>query len=158
MTTEPEVADLNEVAGPDACGLLTKEGGPALRRGWRGAGSGALLRLAVDYDTLQNQDLSGAEAIASLRERKGLYDPHILEALEEIVAREAEAEIKEVALEDLQPGMVFAADVFNRSGLLLVARGHAVSAGLLQRLGNFQDRIRDPLRVVLPRPRRSGAP
>jgi len=28
VAAEPEVADLDEVAGPDACSLLTKKGGP----------------------------------------------------------------------------------------------------------------------------------
>jgi hypothetical protein len=38
VTAEPEIADLDEVAGPDPCGLLTKEAGPTLAGGWRGAG------------------------------------------------------------------------------------------------------------------------
>ena len=47
--------------------------------------------------------------------------------------------IKEISIISLQPGMIFAEDIRNKSGTLLVSRGHTVTQELLERLYNLPD-------------------
>jgi hypothetical protein len=71
-----------------------------------------------------------------LRSHRGRYDPAVLDAIG-IVCGARPPETKEFALRDLEVGMVLASDVTTRSAMLLVSRGHPVTAQLLERLRNF---------------------
>lgn len=120
---------------------------PAHVRG-KGLPLGArMLKLAVDLDGLEAGGLSGAGALSVLQGRGGLYDPALLEALEEEVGRQGAAEVAEVPLSLVKVGQVLAADVRSTSGVLLVARGYTVSPGLLSRLHTSAHGVREPLRV-----------
>jgi hypothetical protein len=45
--------------------------------------------------------------------------------------------------------MVFADDVRSRGGTLLVARGHTVTQGLIERMKNMPGQVREPLRMIV---------
>jgi response regulator RpfG family c-di-GMP phosphodiesterase len=108
-----------------------------------------MLRLAVDLDDLVTAGHTAPQALSALRQRVGVYDPDMLEALADVVGQEALSELREVPLSGLKPGMVLAEDLFGKNGVLLVARGYTVSTGLVERLKNLGPGVREPVRVTL---------
>lgn len=110
-----------------------------------------MLRLAQDLDVLESSGLQPLEAVVELQARPGAYDPDLLRAAAEEAAERAAAEIQELPIGEVRSGMVLAADVRNRAGLLLVARGHTVSAGLLARLQGMRDSLPAVVQVAVPR-------
>jgi response regulator RpfG family c-di-GMP phosphodiesterase len=118
------------------------------------AGRGAqLLRVALDFDTLEAQGATAALAVDTLRGRSQQYDPEVIGALARVRASEAEHhDVREVRLSALRVGMVFAEDVTFTSGALLAARGYAVTPSFVERAGNFQPgMVHEPLRVIVSR-------
>jgi response regulator RpfG family c-di-GMP phosphodiesterase len=109
-----------------------------------------ILKLALDLDALETSGVSSAQAVNAMRERTGAYDPHLLEMLNELLGNRNEtSELRELPLIALRPGMVFAEDVRSRTGTLLVARGHVVSQGLIERIQNLAGSVKEPIRVLL---------
>ena len=56
---------------------------------------------------------------------------------------------RELKIQDLALGMSFLDDVRTASGTLLIARGHDVTLGVLERIRNFHHSVgvREPIRV-----------
>ena len=109
------------------------------------------LRICVEYDALHASGMAGADALAALKKRG--FDGGLLAALTEIVAHETSTtRVMEVSINDLRDGMVLAEDVFAANGTLLLARGHAVKANVIQRLRGMGASLghRSMLRVFLP--------
>jgi hypothetical protein len=95
--------------------------------------------------------MSGADALVSL-ERRG-FDADLLRSLSEMVAAESSsARVVEVSIHELRDGMVLAEDVFAANGTLLLARGHAIKANVINRLRGMGPNLghRQTLRVQLP--------
>jgi response regulator RpfG family c-di-GMP phosphodiesterase len=112
-----------------------------------------ILKVAIDFDDLDSQGMENLLALETMRGRTGVYDPRVLEMLCELSggARRT-AEVKELRIADLRPGMVLAAPVQTKVGQLICARGAEVTAGLLQRLRNFSKNaagVREPVRVIV---------
>jgi response regulator RpfG family c-di-GMP phosphodiesterase len=108
-----------------------------------------ILKIALDHDLLEARGLEPAMVLATLRSRGGWYDPVLLEAWCTLVDPNRGFEIKELRLFELRTGMIFAEDVRTRTGLLLIARGHEATHGLLERLRNFcaSGAVAEPFRV-----------
>jgi hypothetical protein len=71
-------------------------------------------------------------------ERRGRYDPAILQALAVVGDRlTPSAPIYGVRLADVRPGMHVAEEVRTLPGMLLVAHGHEVTPSLASRLNNM---------------------
>jgi response regulator RpfG family c-di-GMP phosphodiesterase len=112
-----------------------------------------MLRLVLDYDALETQGMSRGVAFDTLRSRKGAYDPELLAAFATLLGtQEQQATVEELGLALLQPGMVFLEDVRSGNGNLLIARGHEITASLLERIRNFSRNggVKEPLRVKVP--------
>jgi response regulator RpfG family c-di-GMP phosphodiesterase len=110
-----------------------------------------VLKLVIDYDTLEAAGTDPAVAIGSLQSRKGRYDPKLLEALARARTKAASQALSELGLGAVRPGMYLTHDVMSTTGLLLVARGHEVTPGLLYRLRNLAPgSLREPLVVFVP--------
>jgi response regulator RpfG family c-di-GMP phosphodiesterase len=111
-----------------------------------------LLKIVLDFDALEARGLEPEVTFDTLRSRDGWYDTALLETFARVKGNSGRrAEIHEIALAALRPGMVLAEDVHSRSGSLLIARGHEVNEGLLERIRNFSQvqEVREPLRVVV---------
>jgi response regulator RpfG family c-di-GMP phosphodiesterase len=119
----------------------------ALQRG------GDLIRLALEFDTLECEGNESAIAINTIRGRGHRYEPDMLAALQTLrggqVRRE---EVRELRIAELRPGMVFMEDVKLRNGVLLVARGYEVTPSFLARVRNHEGNVHQPVRVLVPPP------
>jgi len=94
-----------------------------------------ILKAALDFDELTVVGYSPQRALERMRERVGAYDPDVVRALESL--HEKEACVVELATTALREGMILAQDVMMKNGVLLIARGHPITPGLLMRLENF---------------------
>ncbi len=113
------------------------------------------LRIALDLDVLESQDLPAAEVFSTLNGREGRYDPVMLHTLMQLRGGEsgaAQLVIKELPLEDLKRGMVLLDDIKTIKGLLLVPHGQEVTHSMIERLRNFSVEmgVRQPIRVSIP--------
>lgn len=113
------------------------------------------LRLALDLDVLEAQDLTAEEAFSTLKGREGRYDPALLHAVIRLRGGEGAASqlvIRELPLEDLRRGMVLLEDIKTTKGLLLVPHGQEVTHSMIERLRNFslEVGVRQPIRVSVP--------
>jgi HD-GYP domain-containing protein (c-di-GMP phosphodiesterase class II) len=97
-----------------------------------------ILRIASDLDELSSGGLSTDQAFGVLRDRRGLYDPELLEALEQNRSTAPAERVTEVTVGQLRNGMRLSRDVLATNGALLVGRGHVVTEQLVQRLSNYQ--------------------
>ena len=108
------------------------------------------LKVALDFDVLETERES--HPFDTLRGRNGWYDPVILEAFAALRgSAKQEVTVHELLLRDIETGMIFGEDVKSAKGLLLIARGQEVTAGLLERARNFSNElgIREPVRMVV---------
>ena len=109
-----------------------------------------LIKLAVDFDALASRG-SAAAALQALRARPGCYDPALIEALGRLLAERERDAVIDIPLRQAKAGMVFADDVRNESGGLLIAKGFELTSGLLQRMLNLAPgTVREPVRVLRP--------
>lgn len=105
---------------------------------WQGPRPAAILRVVSDFDELESRGTDPQTAFDTLRGREGEYPQDILEGFARLHGRAAQsANIQELPIEEIRPGMVFTQDVRSRSGTLLVARGFRANDGLLARLRNL---------------------
>jgi response regulator RpfG family c-di-GMP phosphodiesterase len=94
-----------------------------------------MLKIVLDFDLLELQGLSAGDALTTMRNRPGWYDPNLLASFAGLVDAPASGlSLERMRLSQVQAGMVFAADVRGENGLLLVARGQEVSASLVDRI------------------------
>jgi CheY-like chemotaxis protein len=99
----------------------------------------SVLRLAVDYDTLEASGLGPEQALNELRGRSLRYDSAVFEALTTLRSRRnAPPTGRTVSVAKLHVGMVFAEDVRSTTGILLAARGFEVTEGFIERVRNLR--------------------
>lgn len=111
-----------------------------------------VLRVAADFEAGRAQRPAVTDTINAMRADAGAYDPRVLDALVGAHAvQDVEAPPIELAIEDLEEGMLIFDDVMTPDGLLLIGRGSVVTDSLILRLENFgrQGRISGPVRVTV---------
>ncbi len=116
-----------------------------------------ILFAANDWDELLHgrkggRALTEREAVAKLREGAGtLYDPTVVTALLAHLGREGDADaaqVKTLRSSELAAGMVLARDLIAHDGLLLLAAGQRMEAGMIRRIQDYvQSEAMDSLRV-----------
>lgn len=108
-----------------------------------------ILRVASDFDTLvECRGLKIDDAVRQLSSVRGVYDPKVLEALAAASAFFVGGlETSEMALSDVEVGMVFVSDVLSPAGVLLIARGQDLTGALRERVRNQWSAFADSLRV-----------
>jgi len=96
------------------------------------------LKAVLDFDSLISRNVLPSVALQTMVERRGWYDPAILQALADGCDRlSPEAQVQQILLSEVRPGMYFAEEVRTRSGMLLVAYGQEVTPSLASRLNNM---------------------
>ncbi len=127
-------------------------GNPPVPRKGEGIPLGArLLKVALDFDSLESAGNSKARALDVLKKVPSRYDPRVLKALEEVIGIEAKYELRSLKTSELTEDMILAEDVKTPSGLLLIGKGQEVSRPLLGRLKNFAAirSVQEPIRVIV---------
>jgi response regulator RpfG family c-di-GMP phosphodiesterase len=95
-----------------------------------------ILHAVADLAALEAIEGDTSQAITALRVARR-HSPEIVEALA-AVCQARPPDTRALALEDVRTGMVLAADVKAKNGVLLVSQGQCVTGQLLQRMRNFQ--------------------
>ncbi len=110
-----------------------------------------ILKVALDFDSLQAIGKPEREAFSILRKRHGWYDPRVLKAFEMALGIEIKYEIKEVKVRGLEEGMILAQDIISLEGRLLVAKGQEVTMALAERLKNVAQvsPVKEPIKVFV---------
>jgi response regulator RpfG family c-di-GMP phosphodiesterase len=117
--------------GFSGSGLTTRTGiaGDSIPLGAR------ILKIALDFDLLEMRGLSVSDALGTMEQRLGWYDPRLLAAFAAQHGAEASrVSLQEMRLSQVRVGMVFAAEVRSENGMLLVARGQEASLSLVERI------------------------
>ena len=99
-------------------------------------------------------------ALELLAARRQRYAPELLQVLRSLQFERALSAVRTIRAEELTEGMLLEEDVRTRAGVLLVARGHEVSAAILEHLRRISERgdLKEPFRVrmQLDQPKRVG--
>jgi response regulator RpfG family c-di-GMP phosphodiesterase len=110
-----------------------------------------ILRVAGDFESLISTPMPEVRAIRIMQERVGIYDPVILDILnEEIIKIEQEKTPVLYAIYELQPGMILAEDVLDGNGLVLITKYQEITDVLITRLKNFSrlGMVQEPIKVI----------
>jgi response regulator RpfG family c-di-GMP phosphodiesterase len=110
-----------------------------------------ILGLVLEYDSLTSRGVAVGDAMQVLRCRTARYREELVERFAAWVgAASTRAQLCEVPLGAVKPGMVIMQDVRTPRGLLFVARGFEVTNVFLERIRNFgQDLLDRPVKVLL---------
>lgn len=98
-----------------------------------------VLHGVVEIGTAEQRGGDVVSAIRALRST-GLHPAELLDALSSVCQPKA-PEIRALPLSEIRSGMILAADVMSKTGLLLMAHGQLVTEPLLQRMRNFDVRL-----------------
>jgi response regulator RpfG family c-di-GMP phosphodiesterase len=139
----PEVAErvLSHIPRLELVQAVLQHDGKAKGARGKDAPIGAtILSLIRDLATAEAREGDTLRALAVVKANAEGYDPEVVAAMLE-VCQPAPPEVRSLTLGDLRTGMLLAADVKAKSGLLLVARGQRVTGPLIERLRNFGFRV-----------------
>ena len=119
-----------------------------------------ILKVVLDFDTLEASGLSRSAVVSQLKQRSGWYDPDILGVLEAVLWIEARYEIRQVPSSSLLDGMILDDDIYTKEGTMLVSKGQEVNYLLRKRLHAFGETVglREPLRVLVPLAEKPASP
>ncbi len=111
-----------------------------------------ILKVALDFDALESAGKTKTEAFDQLKQRKGWYDPTVVEALKAAFAQEIKYEMRTAVVADLTCGMVLAEDIQSSQDVLLASKGQEVNQSMILRLQNFSKTVgvREPFTVLFP--------
>lgn len=118
-----------------------------------------ILKLALDFDELEASFQSQADsppaaeaALAELQQRKGWYDPQVLEALDSMINLAEGFAPSFLPLAQLKAGMVLDQTVTADDGVSVFVKGLELNKAVLQRLKTVarQSAIPEPIRVLVP--------
>jgi len=116
-----------------------------------------LLKILDDLAQLHAGRASRSAALAEMYQRRGWYDPSLLDAVRDYygiaaAARETERPSISVEFRNLAPGMVLRSNIETRDGTLILSAGHALSEMTLEKIQNFErvSGIKEPIFVEAP--------
>lgn len=97
------------------------------------------IHAVLDLDTLVRSGQIPEQALANMESTKERYDAQVLAALHEIAHEELAGDIREVAIEKLEPGMMLEEDVRDKTGKVLAnTKGQEVTPSLKAWLKNVE--------------------
>lgn len=138
-----EIIRLQDQAGPS---ISSPREAPRQGIHWRAA----LVRTAIDFDTLRQRGRQPLDALDDLRQRAAAHDPDVLNALARVIADELVREATAVSLAQLEDGMLLSDDVTDDRGVVLITKGQELSDWHIDRLRAHHSTgraIRQPIHV-----------
>lgn len=111
-----------------------------------------ILKVALDFDALESAGKTKTEAFDQIRQRKGWYDPTVVEALKAAFTEEIKYEERAAVVADLRYGMILGEDIKSSSDVLLASKGQTVNSSMIMRFQNFSKTVgvREPFSVLVP--------
>ena len=111
-----------------------------------------ILKVALDFDVLESSGKSKAEAFGEMKQRKGWYDPMVIDAMHAAFAKEIKYDIQTAVVADLEETMILAEDILSSHHVLLASKGQQVTQSMIIRLQSFSRTVgvREPFTVLLP--------
>jgi len=112
-----------------------------------------MLKLAIDFDTLVSAGIDNEIALAVIADRKGAYDPDLVQTLQDLLEIEEVHVVRRIGrIANLVDGLTLAADVRSLQGTLLCSRGQEVTVSMRARLRNYAVNvgIQMPIQVFVP--------
>ena len=116
-----------------------------------------LLKVLDDLAQFQAGGKNRLQALDEMQERRGWYDPSMLDAVRNYygitaAARETGRPSISVEFRNLAPGMVLRSNVETKDGTLILAAGHPLSQMTLEKIQNFEriSGIKEPIFVEAP--------
>ena len=108
-----------------------------------------LLRIVLEWDALEAQGYTQAQALAKLRAAEGEFDTELLDRLGGMLpVTGPRNSAVETAPRDLVAGMVLAEDLVRKNGVVILPRGFEIDRGLLDHIQTFADELKEgPVRV-----------
>lgn len=100
-----------------------------------------LLKVAIDFDSLRSRNVPRSEAFQELQTRIGWYDPKVLAALNAVFVPEQRFQLVTLQLSELEPNMVVAEAITDKTGRALVAKGQLLTEWMVGRLKEMTDRL-----------------
>ncbi|MCU7867559.1 MAG: response regulator [Candidatus Thiodiazotropha sp. (ex Lucinoma borealis)] len=94
---------------------------------------GQIIRVAIAYDRLINHGMDENQAITQLKNNPENYDPILVEALS-LGSKNRKVEVLTLPISKLEPGLILDQPINTEAGILLVAKGQALSQAVLFRL------------------------
>ena len=93
-----------------------------------------ILRILVDYHTLESRGMQPTNIFVRMRSCRGCYDMALLDKFEKAVGIEGPYIRKRVGVKELTESMILEENVVTREGLLLLARGMELNETSIYRL------------------------
>jgi len=112
----------------------------------------ALLRLALDFDSLRHQGMTNSWALRTIRNAPETYAPFLVDVLEQVVGIEPQPTLKEISVDKLCDGMLLEEHVMADNGSVLISSGRVIDKALRKQIKRFVQRgntICEPLLVSL---------
>ena len=111
----------------------------------------AILRLAIDFDTLLFKGLSREDAFNELDKNNQTYHLKLISSLKEIKPPALEKKLITVKIKDLHKGMMLEKDLSTKQGMLLAKKGQEISHTMKLMLENYlkQNNIVDGVLISL---------
>jgi response regulator RpfG family c-di-GMP phosphodiesterase len=111
-----------------------------------------ILKVVLDFDSLETAGAPKTDARAQLKTRTGWYDPAILAALKEVIRQEAQHEVRTIPWRELKDNMILDNSILTAKGTILITKGQEVNQLMRKRLKAFAETIgiREPIRVLVP--------
>lgn len=97
-----------------------------------------ILKAVLDLDRQERKGLQTPEGMQVLKKRSDWYDPDVLAALDDILDP-AGAQARELAVEDLVPGLIMARDLKTSDGTVLLLKGQHLTKASTARLKLFAE-------------------
>lgn len=97
-----------------------------------------LLKISVDFVLFQKAYITKKKSYEKLREKRTQYDPDFLITLEnEIKNLDEEFTIKDISINDIQPGMILSKDIKDNNNVLIMSKETIVTDILQQKIFSF---------------------
>lgn len=111
-----------------------------------------ILKVALDFDVLESAGKSKAEAFNEMKQRKGWYDPAVIDAMHAAFAKEIKYDIRTAVVAELVESMILAEDIQSSQDVLLASKGQQVTQSMIMRLQSFGKTVgvREPFTVLIP--------
>ena len=108
-----------------------------------------ILRGAIEYHYSKMRAGSTLELSEMLKTKESMFDPNIFKALQKVMVKDNTRDLKELKVNQLKVGMIFAEDIFTTTKIKVGGQWQEITDGILERISNIhiQIGVREPLKV-----------